>query len=197
MTMSGMYMQNPDGTYMLLTTGDEPRQPIISNDDDVNISNDDDVNKTDAQMHTPLHHAAKRGDADGTRELLTMNANVNVADARGITPLHVAACQNRISIVSMLCAAGADVDARHYSGAECVVDKPLVLRKSALHFAAERGHMEVIEVLLGYGADPKVRCDDGRSPDLAAYYKWRHCKRMALATVSGPSHAAVGYGLRD
>ena len=163
----GMLLTNPDGSCMLLTKSDEPSVATMLGD----------VNEMDAQMHTLLHHAAKRGDVDDTMRLLKMNAKVNVVDARGITPLHVAACQNHPRIVRMLCAAGADVDARHHSGAECIADRPLILRKSALHFAAERSHMEVIEILLEHGACPQIRSDNDRCPDLAAYYEWRRENR--------------------
>ena len=167
-----MLLTNPDGSYMLLTRSDDPPVTEITRGD---------ANIMDSQMHTPLHHAAKRGDVDGTIQLLKMNANVNVADARGITPLHVAACQNHPTIVRLLCAAGADVDARHYSGADCIHDRSLILRKSALHFAAERSHMEVIEALLEHGACPQVRSDDGRCPNLAAYREWRRENRREAA----------------
>jgi ankyrin repeat protein len=163
--MTGMLL-NPDGSYMMLFKSGESNE-IPANVDEV-----------DAQMHTALHRAAKRGDAEVTSRLLQRKANVNVTDARGITPLHVAACQNQASIVRMLCTAGADVDARHFSGADCIADGALILRKSALHFAAERGHMEVIEALIEHGAWRGIKDDGGRCPNLsAAHSQWRLADR--------------------
>merc|ERR1712224_703460 len=159
----------------LIKKGDEPETMLHG-----------DVNDVDSQMHTPLHHAAKRGDVEETVRLLKLNAKVNVADARGITPLHVAACQNRPAIVRILCAARADVDARHYSGADCIRDRPLIIRKSALHFATERSHMEVIEALLDCGAHPQTICDAGHCPDLFAYHQWRlenRCRETQVVPI--------------
>ena len=105
------------------------------------------VDWRDGHAHTALHHAAKAGDVHAVRRLIELGATVGAADRRGITPLHVASCQRHVDVVRLLVAAGADPNLKHYSGLDCAFDRPLVLCKSSLEMAAERGFDDVVSAL--------------------------------------------------
>jgi ankyrin repeat protein len=97
---------------------------------------------------------AARADAvEAITWLAGRGADVNADVYRG-TPLAWAAAKGRVRAVRRLLELGAGVDVRgtfggpgHGSGT------------TALHHAAEGGHVEVIEVLLAAGADPSIRDD--------------------------------------
>ncbi len=74
-------------------------------------------------------------------------------DANGWLPIHDAAAANSVAIVKQLLAIGVDVDANTTDG------------HSALHLAAEFGHLEMAQLLLSSGAYPYARRDsDSMSP---------------------------------
>ncbi len=108
---------------------------------------------------SPLHRAARLGDADGVLRLIADGAAVNALDAEGLTPLHLAARRGDPDTVSVLLAAGADVAARDVSG------------RTPLHCAALAGQKHVLQALLAFGATADARDARGDSPlHLAAYF---------------------------
>uniref|UniRef100_A0A1B0G6T3 Poly [ADP-ribose] polymerase n=1 Tax=Glossina morsitans morsitans TaxID=37546 RepID=A0A1B0G6T3_GLOMM len=89
-----------------------------------------------------LLEAARSGAEDRLLALLTpLNVNCHASDGRRSTPLHLAAGYNRISIVEILLAHGADVHAKDKGG--------LV----PLHNACSYGHFEVTKLLIKAGAN--------------------------------------------
>ena len=70
----------------------------------------------------------------------------------GCSALSDAAMRGHAGVVSLLLAAGAQVDAPRKDG------------KTALHCAAEQGHAAVVRQLLRAGADPLAREEEGRTP---------------------------------
>lgn len=75
---------------------------------------------------TPLHTAARMGQAEAARLLLEHGADPNVRDSCRNTPLHAAAGYKDSKLAEMLLAAGADVNARNEEG-----DTPLSLAERA------------------------------------------------------------------
>jgi ankyrin repeat protein len=75
-------------------------------------------------------------------------------------------------LVNLLVSSGADVNARRRDGL------------TALHSAAYRGHLKVIETLLASGADPIIRGHEGAGP---------HAGRTAadVAAAQGRAEAAI------
>ena len=65
---------------------------------------------------TPLMHAVCWRRADVVRALITAGANVNAMSRFGITSLHFACLDDSVELVSILIAAGADVNARNIIG---------------------------------------------------------------------------------
>jgi ankyrin repeat protein len=84
-------------------------------------------------------------DLDGIRKYIAEGGNVNVSNRHGWTPLMFAASRGHNSLVALLIAKGADVDAvAHENGF------------TALANAAQGGHLEVVQMLLRAGATVKV-----------------------------------------
>lgn len=87
-----------------------------------------------------LHDAAKTGDVDQVKQLITEGANVNAADTTGITPLHSAAVGDHIAVAELLIAKGADVNAKTDNGV------------TPLHLATFWGHDDMVALLKRHGA---------------------------------------------
>ncbi|MCY3611000.1 MAG: ankyrin repeat domain-containing protein [Gemmatimonadetes bacterium] len=92
---------------------------------------------------SPVADAAMRGDAAAVRDLIADGADVNAAQGDGMTALHWAASNRDPGLAHMLLEAGADIGAGTRIG-----------RYTPLHVAAQAGAGEVVELLLGAGADP-------------------------------------------
>ncbi|MCH8322007.1 MAG: ankyrin repeat domain-containing protein [Proteobacteria bacterium] len=75
----------------------------------------------------------------------------------GLTPLHAAAWEGRTEAVEWLIANGADIEAER--------KEP---NKTAILIAAERGHLDIVQLLAKSGADPDTRTEDNHSPLHAA-----------------------------
>jgi ankyrin repeat protein len=125
-----------------------------------------DINARAANGQTALHIAASSGQYGIISLLLDRKANPNVKDKQGTTPVQLAIGYDA-SAVRMLVAAGADPSdifvASLVGRADLVKDflqkdKNLVKARAyngmtALHYAAQHGHVAVAEVLLARGAD--------------------------------------------
>lgn len=107
--------------------------------------------KVDAQGRnrwTPCHVVAVKGHQDVFEILLKHGADVSKRDEDGRTPLHLSSCAE---ISQRLLDAGANVADRGHDGS------------TALHYAAYQKHVDVVKVLLEYGADASVRDKIGRT----------------------------------
>ena len=94
---------------------------------------------------SPVADAAMRGDAAAVRALIARGADVNAAQGDGMTALHWAASNRDPGLARVLLSAGANVGAGTRIG-----------HYTPLHVAAQAGAGEVVEILLGEGADPEV-----------------------------------------
>src|SRR5579859_7890853 len=65
---------------------------------------------------TPLHAAARAGDARALADLLVHGGDVDRSDLTGMTPLHAAAMSGSPDAVNLLLDAGADINAVDRSG---------------------------------------------------------------------------------
>ena len=114
-------------------------------------------NDNSATLHAetyPLHEAAKVGDLDSVNHFITVHmADVNAkSNYYGETPLHRAAQRSDASFVSILIAAGADVNVKSNSG------------NTPLHYAAQRSHASVVSILIAAGADVDAKNNSGNTP---------------------------------
>ena len=94
---------------------------------------------------SPVADAAMRGDGSAVRALIAEGADVNAAQGDGMTALHWAASNRDPGLARVLLEAGAGVGAGTRIG-----------HYTPLHVAAQAGAGEVVEMLLGAGADPEL-----------------------------------------
>ena len=85
--------------------------------------------------------------------LIDRGADVNLASNNHmrVAPLHSAIAVQNVSLVGKLLAKGAEVNKTQTAGV------------NALHSAAHRGQVEMIKLLLQYGADPSLKTEDGKT----------------------------------
>jgi ankyrin repeat protein len=146
-----------------------------------------DINLQDTWQHTPLHQAAQKGHEGLVRWLLSEGADVNIKDYGGEVPLHDASRHGFNEIASLLLSAGSDPNSQGYAGVTpvmiaaaegfCSIVQLMVNHKdeeilsfrdengsSALHFAAERGHVATARLLSDLGAEIDMKDDNGYTP---------------------------------
>ena len=117
-----------------------------------------DVNAIDYDGNTALHHAAARGDVEMILYLVSKGADPKIATVLGVTALHVAAGigwvegittewspKATFEAVKMLIDLGLDVNAQADTG------------RTAMHGAAHKGRVDVIQILADHGAKLDVR----------------------------------------
>ncbi|OCA56012.1 ankyrin repeat domain-containing protein [Photorhabdus namnaonensis] len=98
------------------------------------------------QQESALHTAAKIGNPDYLKSLLSVAPNVNIIHPITLaTPLHVAVQVGRKMQVELLLAAGANLNQANRIG-----DTPL-------HIAAKINSPELVLILLKSGADPQLQ----------------------------------------
>lgn len=96
-----------------------------------------------------LRFAVDRADLAEVEQLLAAGADPNEFDSDGQTALTVCCQGGNASIARVLLAAGVKVDA-------CGTD----YIRTPLCFAAARGDLELVQVLVGAGADVNAFCDN-------------------------------------
>lgn len=107
-------------------------------------------------MGEAIVDAIKAGDAEAVGRLATPDT-VNAAGGGGVTPLMLASRLGRVAIVAKLLAAGAVVDA--------IDDRGFTALFHACYDPDEdRGHPEMVELLLGAGADKEAKIGYGVRP---------------------------------
>lgn len=122
--------------------------------------------------HTALHLACREGRRECAQRLLAppvsqrpchgngFRAQLDCTNYDGYTPLHVAVLRKDLDMVSLLIAAGVDLN------------KPeLSCGRSPLHLAVESQNPDVVEYLLRAGADPEARMYVGYTPMYSAVHR--------------------------
>lgn len=124
------------------------------------------------QGATPLHVAAKNGQANVVSLLLSRLVDVNAAQADQGTALHLAAGSGHVGVVQLLLHAKAKVTA------------PNAFGSTPLHQAAEAGNVECARALLVAGASGSELDQWGRTPLLIAAMS-NHVEVMVVMVQSG------------
>lgn len=111
------------------------------------------VGSLSADGFSALGLASFFGREEVVLELLARGADARAAsqNAMRVTPLHSACAGSHVGIARALLESGADVNARQAGGV------------AALHAAGHNGTLDLVELLLGYGADPAAMTDAGKT----------------------------------
>jgi ankyrin repeat protein len=164
------------------------------------------VNAKDEQFGaSALHWAALRGHQAIVALLIAQGADVTVKNRDGEMPLHVAERAKREDVAKLLRAAapagslppdifeavkGGDVEATR----KLLEQDPALLNKpdaafgaTPLHWAALRGHEEIVRLLVASGADINARNRDGEAPRQVA----ERGKRAAVVALLRQSESAA------
>ena len=176
------------------------------------ISKDADVSVTDDNGCTALLHAADNGHHEVVALLISKGADISSTDNRGWTALHYAARMDYHETVALLISKGAPLEARtrewsytalHLSCMadgvpgksarlllEAGADKEAAswfMSTRALHLAAEKGNIEVLNELLAFGVEIDVGdSDKWRALHLAKHRGyWRNIEAL-LAKGANP-----------
>eukprot|EP00252_Welwitschia_mirabilis_P007630 TRINITY_DN1920_c0_g1_i1.p1 TRINITY_DN1920_c0_g1~~TRINITY_DN1920_c0_g1_i1.p1 ORF type:complete len:170 (-),score=46.12 TRINITY_DN1920_c0_g1_i1:247-756(-) len=96
--------------------------------------------------------AARHGDIDDVKELISINGILNAQDSEGRTALHMAAANGHLDVIRFLISKGADLNARNLE------------ENTPLHWAALNGHAGVVEELILAGANPAALNRFDRTP---------------------------------
>jgi len=129
---------------------------------------------------TPLHWAALRGHVEVVRVLLEKGADASIRNTDGETPLQVAERAKRTEVVQLLRGRGTQSSASFTDAVrdgdlpkvqQLLSANPALLNQkdgafgaTPLHWAALRGHAEVVRFLVAQGADQSARNKDGETP---------------------------------
>ncbi|CEP12060.1 hypothetical protein [Parasitella parasitica] len=113
--------------------------------------------------------AAGDGQIDRVKELLESGIKVDAHDEFGYTAMHAAVSYNQIEMVKLLIANGAKVNIEDFEK-----DTPL--------FVAE--NVEMAQLLLDNGADPKHTNEDGITPAMAAFEEGWEDVAQLLASIT-------------
>ncbi|KAJ0172637.1 hypothetical protein K1T71_011776 [Dendrolimus kikuchii] len=137
------------------------------------------VNVQDINGYTPLHHACLNGHKDIVRQLLSVEASPCIVDAKGATPLHLAAFNGHSEIVRLLLA---------HNNPPVDINKQTKDQETALLFAAQFDHVDVVAQLMARGADVKLKNIRNEGPlELAAQYgrlkTVKHLLRFSSALI--------------
>lgn len=155
---------------------------------------------------TPLMYAAESGQLKATRLLLYRGASINLGDRYGRTAIDIAAAKGHGEVVWLLLEWGADRSVRTASGMNLLmlgadgghvsvvkawlwwvgaesIDAKDVNGATALWHACRGGHVEVVRVLLGVGADPVMPNRYGETP-LWAAQRGRHADVIRAIEVN-------------
>ncbi|OGS12111.1 MAG: hypothetical protein A2234_07400 [Elusimicrobia bacterium RIFOXYA2_FULL_58_8] len=132
-----------------------------------------------------LYRPAEKGDVAAVRALLEAGADPNMSTAiwGHMTPLHMAVANSRLEAAKLLIARGADVNR------EAVINKSRQARP--LHYAACKGDVSMVKLLLESGANPEPGGGECAEPGWSVLSEIRMLSPLALAEKNGHPMAAA------
>jgi ankyrin repeat protein len=122
---------------------------------------------------TPLHHACWQGNKEMATLLLDHGAKLESVDNTDETPLCFAVKEGQTDLVRFLLDRGADPNkggpVASAALENCIEIAQLLLDRGAeagkaIHYAAEKGNLPLVQLLLRYPVDRSLRDDESRTP---------------------------------
>lgn len=112
------------------------------------------INRRDSDGNTALHISAYFGDANIIELLLCNGADMTIEDSYGRNALHLSSQYGSRRSLMVLLDQGGDsyLDHTDYKG------------YTPLHYCAEGGYLDCVELLLGAAADPLLQSTEGLTP---------------------------------
>lgn len=101
---------------------------------------------------TPIHFAVVNNSVPVTNVLLDAGVNLDVKTKVDRTPLHLAAFYGHEEIAEMLLSSG-----------KCMVNSKDFFKMTPLHWAVEKRHKGIVQLLLQFDADPTVVSKFGKT----------------------------------
>jgi len=120
-----------------------------------------DTGQPTTNLGIELIEAAKAGNLERVKVLLSKGVDPNTRGKEDATPLIIASARGHIEVVKLLLDKGAQVNAQDAS----------TMKLTSLMVAAFRGHARLVELLLDKGADPNIK-------------DWREMPAMNYAAVA-------------
>lgn len=118
---------------------------------------------------TPLHIAASNGCPRTVESLLDHDADIYSKETRGWTPIFVAAFRGHFDVVQLLLHTHEKKQQQQQESNDTnnnkknmqIVNCPDVYGQTVLMIACQRGHVDIVRLLLRHGAHMHVRDEDG------------------------------------
>jgi ankyrin repeat protein len=152
--------------------------------EDILRSDERSICSVDSEQRSALFYAGETGDAEMVKLLIRHGADVNRPDAWGSSPLMAATWAGQTGCVEVLLNAGADVHCRNFwgenaiffscqagqtecarlllqYGADVQMDPVPYNLCSLLHTVAYYGFVDMVDILIDYGADIEQRDGNG------------------------------------
>ncbi|RYO74221.1 hypothetical protein DL766_002962 [Monosporascus sp. MC13-8B] len=114
------------------------------------------LNRKTKSLDGPIHMAARIGQTEFVKALVSRGASVDSKGAFGATALHFAAMEKNESLVKDLIGLGANLNTQTMSG------------QTALHIAAQKDDVATATLLLNNGANPNIRNAGDLKPGVIA-----------------------------
>jgi len=143
-------------TQMALWLLEQHEQQRITLDVDIQNSNGAALASFDIGNFTALHLAAKRNQPSVLTRLLMANANPTIRDYFGFAPIHWAAYGGNTASLEVLC--------NTMETANTHIDIENDVGQTALHLAANQGHLKSVQVLINAQADIEAKDNEGKTP---------------------------------
>ena len=141
-------------------------------------ANNEIVNLMDITGNTPLHEACVCGNVAIVKELLEHGADANAQNENfgdGKSPLQTACTGGYAAVVKAM------LDFNCERAKELVETRVRGSRNTVMHVATESGDVEMVKVLLRYGANPSVQNDTKVAPvHIAAEHGYTDIARVLL-----------------
>jgi len=153
-----------------------------------------------------LQKAARNGNVRLVRQLLARGASPDSQDVDGWTCLHAAAVEGHVSVVRALCGEDTGAAKQGSTAADAVIVEAVILDdeskvgeelvdvniatacgRTALYFAAMDGNPECVRALLKHGADPRIKCKEGKAPlDVAELFERSEVQTLLQTAFDNP-----------